>query len=200
MKKQLMIIATSLMVSGAVYGADNMASASKNEQQVEETLAEPSAFGEQTEEEPEENQGAQFSAITEVGAAYIYNQPFFNVYQAVGVKFNPYVFLGGGVGVQVGQNRAYQFQLLSDLRVNALNKKVSPVFLIQLGYNKLGPETITNKDKVALKDMHMNLNLGTGIYIKAAEKASFTLNGGYTLFTDFNKNMHGGFVKIGYVF
>ena len=34
----------------------------------------------------------------------------------------------------------------------------------------------------------------------AKEKASFTLNGGYTLFTDFKNSINGGFIKIGYIF
>ncbi len=44
------------------------------------------------------------------------------------------------------------------------------------------------------------LNAGTGILIKAKPNASFTINGGYTLYSDFKQNIHGGFVKVGYVF
>jgi hypothetical protein len=195
MKKQVMMIATSLIISVAAYGADNTTPENKNVVTIENETIDPSSFGEDADAiDEEETQGAQFSAITEAGSAFIYNKTFFNVYQAVGVRFNPYVFLGGGIGVQVGQNRAYQFQLLTDLRVNVLDKRVTPVFLAQIGYNKVGPETIVNKDNVELNDMHMNINLGTGVLFKATEKASFTLNGGYMLFTDFNKNMHGGFV------
>lgn len=44
------------------------------------------------------------------------------------------------------------------------------------------------------------MNAGAGILIKAREKASFTINGGYSIFTDFDNNLQGGFVRIGYVF
>lgn len=59
------------------------------------------------------------SSITELGASFMYNQRFVNIYQALGGRVNPYLFIGGGVGVQVKNSSTYQFQLLADVRVNA---------------------------------------------------------------------------------
>lgn len=72
------------------------------------------------------------------------------------------------------------------------------MFVVQAGINKVGnaPETETKQ----LKDLQLMLNAGTGILIKAKPNASFTINGGYTLYSDFKQNIHGGFVKVGYVF
>jgi hypothetical protein len=158
---------------------------------------EASSFGENEEEIYWES---GFSSVTEVGASFIYNQRFANFYQAVGGRINPYLFIGGGVGVQVKSAGNYQFQLLTDIRVNPLNKRVTPIFFTQFGLNKVGPETLYNKEQKYLGNNQFNLNLGTGILVKALPNAAFTLNGGYSLFTDFGKSMHGAFVKIGYVF
>lgn len=161
------------------------------------TPNEGSSFGEQDETsfwEP------GISSITELGASFMYNQKFVNIYQAVGGRINPYLFIGGGVGVQVKNTSTYQFQLLADVRVNALNKRVTPIFMTQFGLNKVGPETLYNKEQKYLGNTQFNLNLGSGILVRALPNAAFTLNGGYSLFTDFNKNIHGAFIKIGYVF
>ncbi len=158
----------------------------------------PSAFGKETNEIVNNR---RFSSITEVGASFITSENrFFNVYQAVGVRINPYVFIGEGLGVQAGKNKTFNIQLLTDLRVNVLNKRVTPVFLAQIGLNKVGGDVIYTTKERKMSDTQMNINLGTGILFKATDRAAFTLNGGYSLYTDFNKNQHGGFVKIGYVF
>jgi hypothetical protein len=130
----------------------------------------------------------------------MYNQRFVNVYQVLGGRVNPYLFIGGGIGVQVKNPNAYQFQILADVRVNPLDKRVTPVFMAQIGLNKVGPETLYNKEQKYLGNTQMNVNLGTGILVRALPNAAFTLNGGYSLFTDLKGNIHGAFVKIGYVF
>ena len=135
-----------------------------------------------------------------MGASFMYNKRFVNIYQAVGARINPYLFIGGGVGVQVKNSSTYQFQLLADVRVNAIDKRVSPIFFTQFGLNKVGPETLYTENQKYLNNTQFNLNLGTGILVKALPNAAFTINGGYSLFTDFNKSINGGFVKIGYVF
>ncbi|MCC6516065.1 MAG: hypothetical protein IT275_06880 [Chitinophagales bacterium] len=140
----------------------------------------------------------RFSAITEVGTAFAGNQAYFNLYQAIGMRINPYFFIGQGVGIQVSNNRIYQMHTTADFRAYVLDKKVTPMFIVQAGINKVGnaPETETKQ----LKDLQLMMNAGTGILIKAKPNASFTINGGYTLYSDFKQNIHGGFVKVGYVF
>ncbi len=84
------------------------------------------------------------------------------------------------------------------MRAYVLDKKVTPMFTVQAGLNKVSNSPVDEKKK--LNDTQFTMNAGTGILIKARENASFTINGGYTLFTDFKNNINGGFVKVGYVF
>lgn len=210
MQKSILIAAT-IFASIASYANDNLTTETAATTTTTETAATtttteaiaatenpaPTSFGEQDDNYYYER---RISAITEVGTTFLYDKAFFNMYQAVGARVNPYLFIGGGLGVQVRANQQYQFQLLADVRANVLDKRVTPIFMMQVGYNRSGAETIYNKEKQSLKPEQLNLNLGTGILVKATDNASFTLNGGYSLFSDFSKNMHGGFVKIGYVF
>jgi hypothetical protein len=140
----------------------------------------------------------RFSAITEVGSVIRTDKAYFSIYQVLGMRINPYVFIGQGLGVQVSKNKNYQLQATVDLRTYVLDKKVTPMFTVQAGLNKTN-EYASNEAR-KLNDIQFLLNAGTGILVKAKENASFTINGGYSLYTDFNKNMHAGFVKVGYVF
>ncbi|MFN8236670.1 MAG: hypothetical protein U0T77_00750 [Chitinophagales bacterium] len=151
-----------------------------------------------TEEAPVEYE-RRFSTITEVGTAFVYNKPYFNLYQAIGIRINPYLFIGQGVGLQVSGNKLLQIQATADIRAYVLDRRVTPIFLLQAGLNKVSkaPETAEQKRP---GDTQFLMNIGSGVLFKARENASFTLNGGYSLFTDFKKNSHGGFIKIGYVF
>lgn len=140
----------------------------------------------------------RFSSITEAGSVIAYKKAYFNIYQAIGVRVNPYFFIGQGVGLQVSDKNMYQFQTTVDMRAYVLDRKVTPMFTVQAGLNKVGNAPYDEKKK--LNDTQFTMNAGTGILIKARENASFTINGGYTLFTDFKNNVNGGYVKIGYVF
>lgn len=140
----------------------------------------------------------RFSAITEIGTTFAQTQPYFNIYQVIGVRVNPYFFIGQGFGLQVSNNKLLQIQATADLRAYVLDKKVTPMFTVQAGLNKVSNSPVDEKQ--ALNDSQFIMNAGTGILVKARENASFTINGGYTIFTDFKNNTHGGFVKVGYVF
>jgi len=140
----------------------------------------------------------RFSAITEIGTVFAYGKPYFNVYQVVGVRVNPYFFVGQGVGLQVSNNKLLQLQATADFRAYVLDRKVTPMFTVQAGVNKVSNAPVDEKRQ--LGDLQFTMNAGTGILVKARENASFTVNGGYTIFTDFKNNVHGGFVKVGYVF
>ena len=140
----------------------------------------------------------RFSAITEIGTTFARTQPYFNVYQVIGVRVNPHFFIGQGFGLQVSNNKLLQIQATADMRAYVLDKKVTPMFTIQAGLNKVSNSAVDEKKK--LSDTQFTMNAGTGILIKARENASFTINGGYTIFTDFKNNVNGGFVKVGYVF
>jgi hypothetical protein len=205
MKKSILIAAT-IFASIASYANDNVETETNKTTVSTPTITSteavenpaPSSFGEQ--DDDAFNYDRKISAITEVGTTFLNDKAFFNIYQAVGARVNPYLFIGAGLGLQVRGNQQYQYQLLADVRANILNKRVTPVLLMQVGLNKVGPEILEKSEKDALKGSQLNLNLGTGILIKATDNASFTINGGYSLFSDFTKNKNGGFVKIGYVF
>lgn len=140
----------------------------------------------------------RFSAITEIGITSAQTQPYFNIYQVIGVRVNPYFFIGQGFGLQVSNNKLLQIQATADLRAYVLDKKVTPMFTVQAGLNKVSNSPVDEKQ--TLNDSQFIMNAGTGMLVKVRENASFTINGGYTIFTDFKKNAHGGFVKVGYVF
>lgn len=144
----------------------------------------------------------RFSAITEVGSTFVFGKAYFNAYQAFGMRVNPYFFIGQGLGVQVFNKNMYQLQATVDLRAYALDKKVTPMFTVQAGLNKVGnaPYDDSYEKKKQLNSTQFIMNAGSGILIKAKPNASFTINGGYTLLTDFKNSVHGGFVKVGYVF
>ena len=114
------------------------------------------------------------------------------------MRVNPYFFIGQGFGLQVSNNKLLQIQATADVRAYVLDKKVTPMFTVQAGLNKVSNSPVDEKQ--ALNDSQFIMNAGTGILVKARENASFTINGGYTIFTDFTNSVHGGFVKIGYVF
>ena len=198
MNKSILIAAT-IFASVAAYANDNAAVETTTPATTVEATENPeaSSFGNQSENDVYQR---RISSITEVGTTFLYDKAFFTIYQALGANVNPYLFVGGGIGLQVRANQQYQFQLLGDVRAKVLDKRVTPIFMMQVGYNRTGSETLYNKENKALKPEQLNLNLGTGILVKATDNASFTLNGGYSLFSDFTKNMHGAFVKIGYVF
>lgn len=160
----------------------------------------------QTENNPQSvNENAyterKISAITETGMTYMFGKPAFNIYQAVGIKVNPYLFIGEGVGIQIQNTNQWQFQLLTDMRVHALNKWVTPTFTLQAGLNKTGNKNPVNeKTQKILSENSMSLNAGTGVLFRVKENASFSLTGGYSLISDFKTNFNGGFVKFAYLF
>ncbi|MBK9329924.1 MAG: hypothetical protein IPM95_11630 [Sphingobacteriales bacterium] len=173
--------------------------ANEGETIISNTPAENTITEESDQEDVPVGYERRFSTITEAGTSFVYNKPYFNVYQAIGIRVNPYLFIGQGVGLQVSDNKMLQIQATADVRAYVLDKRITPLFMLQAGLNKVSkaPETTEQKRP---GDTQFLMNIGSGVLFKARENASFTLNGGYSLFTDFKNNMHGGFIKIGYVF
>ncbi len=196
--KKTVLLAVGLLFGISMYATDNLENTTSTETistQTEENLDVTETTLEDAEEVAPER---RFSAITEVGSVIRKDKSYFSVYQVVGMRINPHVFIGQGLGVQVSKNKVYQLQATLDLRTYVLDKKVTPMFTVQAGINKSN-ELMDNESK-KLHDIQFLLNAGTGVLIKAKENASFTINGGYALYTDFAKNVHAGFVKVGYVF
>lgn len=191
MKKTILLAAT-LFIGFASFAEENTAETTTS------TAVTPTETEATTSTEEVYYYERRFSAITEVGTTFAHNKPYFNIYQVIGVRVNPYFFIGQGFGLQVSNNKLVQIQATADVRAYVLDKKVTPMFTVQAGLNKVSNSPIDEKQK--LNDIQFVMNAGTGILIKARENASFTLNGGYTLFTDFKNNVNGGFVKVGYVF
>ena len=191
--KKLILLAATVFIGFASYAEDTTAETPTNNATTTET----------TEAATINNDEGyvyerRFSAITEIGTTFAKNQPYFNIYQVIGVRVNPYFFIGQGFGLQVSNNKMLQIQATADVRAYVLDKKVTPMFTVQAGLNKVSNSPVDEKQ--ALNDSQFIMNAGTGILVKARENASFTINGGYTIFTDFTNSVHGGFVKVGYVF
>lgn len=196
--KKLLITTVALFLGITIYAGNNIA---ENPSAITTTSIEtalPPAEEEDIVEE-EFTEVRRFSSITEIGSAFVYDKAYFNIYQAFGMRVNPYFFIGQGLGLQVSNNRLLQLQATLDARAYILDKKVTPMLTMQIGMNKVSYAPVF-ENKATLKDMQFVMNAGAGILIKAKEKASFTINGGYSIFTDFDNNLQGGFVRIGYVF
>ena len=191
--KKLILLAATLFIGFASYAEDTTAETPTNNATTTETTEAATINNDEV-----YVYERRFSAITEIGTTFAQTQPYFNIYQVIGVRVNPYFFIGQGFGLQVSNNKLLQIQATADVRAYVLDKKVTPMFTVQAGLNKVSNSPVDEKQ--ALNDSQFIMNAGTGILVKARENASFTINGGYTIFTDFNNNVHGGFVKIGYVF
>jgi hypothetical protein len=191
--KKLILLAATVFIGFASYAEDTTAETPTNNATTTETTEAATINNDEV-----YVYERRFSAITEIGTTFAQTQPYFNIYQVIGVRVNPYFFIGQGFGLQVSNNKLLQIQATADVRAYVLDKKVTPMFTVQAGLNKVSNSPVDEKQ--ALNDSQFIMNAGTGILVKARENASFTINGGYTIFTDFNNNVHGGFVKIGYVF
>lgn len=185
---------TVLTLSGIIMAMSLFA----NEPEDVNHIPQESTATEATEATEEYYYERRFSSITELGTSINYSKPYFSVYQAVGINVNHHFFVGQGIGLQVADNRLLQLQATADFRAYVLDRNVTPMFVVQAGLNKVSkaPENEIKQ----LNDMQFMLNAGTGVLWQAKPNAAFTLNGGYTLCTDFKASMHGGFVKVGYVF
>jgi hypothetical protein len=191
--KKLILLAATVFIGFASYAEDTTAETPTNNATTTETTEAATINNDEV-----YVYERRFSAITEIGTTFAQTQPYFNIYQVIGVRVNPYFFIGQGFGLQVSNNKLLQIQATADVRAYVLDKKVTPMFTVQAGLNKVSNSPVDEKQ--ALNDSQFIMNAGTGILVKARENASFTINGGYTIFTDFNNSVHGGFVKIGYVF
>lgn len=196
--KKLLITTVALFLGITIYAENNIA---ENPSAITTTSIETALPPAEEEDIVEEDftEVRRFSSITEIGSAFVYDKAYFNIYQAFGMRVNPYFFIGQGLGLQVSNNSLLQLQATLDARAYILDKKVTPMLTMQIGMNKVSYAPVF-ENKATLKDMQFVMNAGAGILIKAREKASFTINGGYSIFTDFDNNLQGGFVRIGYVF
>ena len=139
-----------------------------------------------------------FSSITEAGMAFTYGQPFFTVQETWGVRVNPYFLIGQGTAVNLAKNQWLDISATVETRTNFLKKNISPQFTLGMGVNKTNQ--LSHEGRQILNDRQFVLNTGLGLEFRISPYAGITLNGGYKLLTDFKQNVHGGFVKIGYVF
>jgi hypothetical protein len=63
------------------------------------------------------------------------NMPMFSINVINGYMFNPYFFIGIGVGMDASAQNVFNMPLFEDVRVNFLKGKVTPYFDFRLGYN-----------------------------------------------------------------
>lgn len=140
----------------------------------------------------------RFSAITEAGSTFNTSFAHFNAYQAIGCKVNPYLFIGAGFGIETQATGSIQLQTVADLRYYMLDRRWSPMLVVKAGANR-GAE-FSGGDNSHPSNTQFVLNVGPGIIFRATDRVAFTLNGGYSLLTDFNRSNKGGFLRIGYIF
>ncbi len=190
MKKILLIALTVLSTMGfAQSGTDGDANTSANTVTDETTTDDWRIDG---------NFRRGFSSITEVGTSYVFGQPFFTVQETWGVRVNPYFFIGQGTAVNLAKNKWLDFAATVETRTNFTKTNVSPQFNLGFGLNKTNQ--LSNEGKQILNDRQFVLTAGLGLEFRISPIAGITVNGGYKLLTDFDQNVHGGFVRVGYVF
>ena len=81
---------------------------------------------------------------------------------SIGWQFNPYLFLGLGTGLKYYYDQSEgNLPVFADLRINFLNKKISPTLSLKGGYN------LTE---------HVFGDLSTGIRYKISTKTSLLIN------------------------
>jgi hypothetical protein len=139
-----------------------------------------------------------FSSITEAGTTFSYGQPFFTIQETWGVRVNPYFFIGQGTAVNLAKNKWLDVAATVETRTNFTKTNVSPQFTLGLGINKTNQ--LSTKENQILNDRQFVLTTGLGLEFRISPIAGITVNGGYKLLTDFDNHVHGGFVRVGYVF
>jgi hypothetical protein len=116
--KKLILLAATVFIGFASYAEDTTAETPTNNATTTETTE--AAIINNDEVYVYER---RFSAITEIGTTFAQTQPYFNIYQVIGVRVNPYFFIGQGFGLQVSNNKLLQIQATADVRAYVLDKK-----------------------------------------------------------------------------
>ena len=100
-----------------------------------------------TREEPAESKGGYdykkkgYVGIVEIGLTDFppvgggSNLPMATINVINGYQFNPYVFLGGGVGADISSQNIFNIPVFLDARFNFTKTRVSPFFDLPIGYN-----------------------------------------------------------------
>lgn len=120
-----------------------------------------------------------------------------------GYQFNPYFFLGAGVGVDYYLDQSYALPVYLDSRVNFINKNITPYFGFKVGYSPID-----------ISGVYINTNLGLSVMVTkklglnlALEYAAQNLKitryyyGYYSSYVDeFKLFFHSMMVKVGIEF
>lgn len=149
--KKLLITTVALFLGITIYAENNIA---ENPSAITTTSIETALPPAEEEDIVEEDftEVRRFSSITEIGSAFVYDKAYFNIYQAFGMRVNPYFFIGQGLGLQVSNNSLLQLQATLDARAYILDKKVTPMLTMQIGMNKVSYAPVF-ENKATLKDM-----------------------------------------------
>jgi len=113
--KKLLITTVALFLGITIYAENNIA---ENPSAITTTSIETALPPAEEEDIVEEDftEVRRFSSITEIGSAFVYDKAYFNIYQAFGMRVNPYFFIGQGLGLQVSNNSLLQLQATLDAR------------------------------------------------------------------------------------
>jgi len=73
---------------------------------------------------------------TEEGAAFVPTSNYSVIMGSAGYQFNPYLFMGMGVGYKSAWDKSMrELPLFGDIRIDFLNKNLSPTLAFKGGYN-----------------------------------------------------------------
>lgn len=111
------------------------------------------------------------------------NIPVFDIHQLIAYQFNPYVFTGIGVGVDIWKKTAF-IPIYANVSVNFINRKISPHWYLNVGYafkwyRSSKPEDITYVIHGSRTGLHGESGLGLNVKVK--DKVSILILGNYKL-------------------
>lgn len=109
--------------------------------------------------------------------------PVFDIHQLIAYQFNPYVFTGIGVGLDIWKHTAF-IPIYANVSVNFIDRKITPHWYLNVGYAfkwyiSSKPEDITYVIHGSRTGLHGET--GLGINIKINDKVSILVVGDYKL-------------------
>ena len=109
--------------------------------------------------------------------------PVFDIHQLIAYQFNPYVFTGIGVGVDIWKRTAF-IPIYANVSVNFIDRKISPHWYLNVGYafkwyRSSKPEDITYVVNGSRTGLHGES--GIGMNIKVKDHISILILGNYKL-------------------
>ena len=114
-----------------------------------------------------------------------------------GYQFNPYLYVGGGVAVNLFEGDIVGLPIFAHVRANVSNKHISPYIDLRIGYSPLEDvKGVYMAPSIGCKIKSFNVSMG--YVMQKAEYSYFDSNSGYGFQSD--ENCGGLSLKIGFEF